>query len=250
MVLDMQILSMYTVYRKMLTKKRDGPVVDTYPVSQTLWFESSLCHRQLVWLLGKSFPLILLRCNHLSAITSAKHASWSPRNAKSVTTGLNKECLLHSLTEAHTAFFHTLCHRRGLLAETLSQMRFTGCCCKEWSIHLCFDLFYFIFSRLPHLTSPSTPQWMLGSFMTPRHTPSMLSRCSTSRSQSHRQQHSHHHRYFTLLLQEMFSLPVCSAGILQVLMQETDFSMSFKGPYMKRLSHEHLWDHQAVPRCS
>lgn len=95
--------------------------------------------------------------------------------------------------------------------------------------------------RLPHLTSPSTPQWTLGSFMTPRHTRSMLSRCSTSRSQSQRQQLSRHRRYFTLLfLQELFSLPVCSAGILHVLVQVIVFSMSFKGPHVKWLSNEHL----------
>lgn len=146
--------------------------------------------------------------------------------------------VLRGLTKVHTSLFQTLYHRRGL----------HSCFCKEFEVYYtsAFD-FSLPFPpppprpRLPHLTSPSTPQWTLGSFMTPRHTRSMLSRCSTSRSQSQRQQLSRHRRYFTLLfLQEMFSLPVCSAGILHVLVQVIVFSMSFKGPHVKWLSNEHL----------
>lgn len=52
---------------------------------------------------------------------------------------------------------------------------------------------------------------------------------------------------FPSSLQEMLSLPACSAGILHVLMQGTVFSLSFKGPHVKWLSH---WDHQAVAQMS
>ena len=180
--------------------------------------------------LGKSFAWISLRCNHLGAVTSVKCTSLSHRNAKRINTGLNKEgCMASLRLISHCS--RPCITEEVYMAASAKNLKYTPLLC----LFVCF-----FFPRLPHLTSPSTPQWTLGSFMTPRHTPSMLSRCSTSRSQSHRQQLSRPRRYFTLLLQEMFSLPVCSAGILHVLMQEIVFSLSFKGPHMKRLSHEHL----------
>lgn len=141
--------------------------------------------------IGKSFLLIPPGCDHLSATASVKCVFLSHRSAINT-----------------------------LLLQILSQKFIWLLLQRMQNTHLCFDFL----SRLPHLTSPSTPQQMLGSFMTPRRTRSMPSRCSTSRSQSHHQQLSHRRRYFTLL---------CAAGILYTVAQDRVFCVSIKAPHMK-----------------